>query len=588
MFRRILLVFTDKELRGKLLSIFLLLIASRLLAHIPIPVIGIKDISNIIDNDQVFGLLNTISGGAYGSLSFVMLGVGPFITASIVIQLLGVIVPRIREIQREEGELGQQKINRWTRFLAIPLGALSAWGILQFLASGNTNSAGSGNTVELPEVLTRTQITPETFWNWFAVIAAMTAGSMIMMWIGEIITEYKMGNGTSLLILAGIVIKLPSSIKKFWDSSAPEFQTLFSKFNFSKVGNWEVWKALLWENSAWNGIRVTVIFLSIFIFTLFFVVFINNAVRKLIVIYSRRGHAEGKSRTMGAVEADLPVKVNMAGVLPIIFAVSFILFPTILSRFFFTANIQSVQDTAKRVETYLSTTQAENVPEGKLPKDVLGIYYTNSATELRNSKNYDTTVGQDIFGFNISTFKKDTGFTLPENATEGDIEKQLKNDSKTVLFDGTYFRFELPSSNLGFLPEFGIHFRGFLAYTFYYFLLIIFFTFFYTSTVAFKTDEVADNLQKSGAYIPGFRPGEQTASYLNYISNRLNVAGSIFLALIAIVPLIFNQYIEIGDGTLTGIVGGTTLLILVSVTIETLKQMEAQATAIDYERFTKY
>lgn len=581
------MVFTDKELRGKLLSIFLLLIASRLLAHIPIPVIGIKDISNIINNDQVFGLLNTISGGAYGSLSFVMLGVGPFITSSIVIQLLGVIVPRIREIQREEGDLGQQKINRWTRLLAIPLGALSGWGILQFLASGNTGAQG-GTTVELPEVLTRSQISPETFWNWFAVIAAMTAGSMVMMWIGEIITEYKMGNGTSLLILAGIVIKLPQSIKQFWDSSVPEFQSLFSKFNFSKASNWEVWKAFLWENSTWQGIRITVIFLSIFIFTLFFVIFINHAVRKLIVIYSRRGHAEGKSRTMANVEADLPVKVNMAGVLPIIFAVSFILFPTILSRFFFTANIQAVQDTARRVETYLSTEQTQNVPQGPLPRDVLGIYYTQSAGDLNNSVKFDTTVGQDIFGFTISTFKTDKGYQLPENPTAQDLEAQVKNESKTVLFDGTYFRFELPSSNLGFLPEFGIHFRGFLAYTFYYFLLIIFFTFFYTSTVAFKTEEVADNLQKSGAYIPGFRPGEQTANYLSYISTRLNVAGSIFLALIAIVPLIFNQYIQIGDGSLTGIVGGTTLLILVSVTIETLKQIEAQATAIDYERFTKY
>lgn|GEM_PF-4056 len=588
MFRRILLVFTDKELRQKLLSILLLLIASRLLAHIPIPVIGIQDISNIIDNDQVFGLLNTISGGAYGSLSFVMLGVGPFITASIVIQLLGVIVPRIREIQREEGELGQQKINRWTRFLAIPLGALSAWGILQFLASGNTGATGTANTIELPDVLTKSQITPETFWNWFAVIAAMTAGSMIMMWIGEIITEYKMGNGTSLLILAGIVIRLPQSIQQFWESSRSDFQDLFSKFNLSKITNWEVWKALLWENPSWQGVRITVIFLAIFIFTLFFVVFINDAVRKLIVIYSRRGHAEGKSRTMGAVEADLPVKVNMAGVLPIIFAVSFILFPTILSRFFFTANIQAVQDTARQVETYLSTEQSQNIPEGPLPNNILGIYYTQSAPDLKNAVNFDSTTGQDIFGFTISTFKTDKNYTLPENPTQSDLDNKIKNESKTVLFDGTYFRFTLPSSNIGFLPEFGIHFRGFLAYTFYYFLLIIFFTFFYTSTVAFKTEEVADNLQKSGAYIPGFRPGEQTANYLSYISTRLNVAGSLFLALIAIVPLIFNQYIQIGDGTLTGIVGGTTLLILVSVTIETLKQIEAQATAIDYERFTKY
>ena len=582
MFRRILLVFTDKELRVKLLSIFLLLIAARLLAHVPIPVLDIQNISPIIDNDQVFSLLNNISGGAYGRLSFVMLGVGPYITASIVVQLLGVIVPKIREIQTEEGQLGQEKINRWTRIMAVPLGALSSWGILQFLSSGSSKSQGV--TIDLPEVLTRNQITWETFWYWFAVIASMTAGSIIMMWIGEIITEMKMGNGISLIILSGIVVRLPSSLSKLWSDVWPNVRTLFEKFNFSKLGNWDVWKALLWENSQWESARIGFWFALILVITLFFVVFINDAVRNLIVVYSRRGHSEGKSRTMSSVQANLPIKVNMAGVLPIIFAVSFILFPTIVSRFFFTANIESVRTNAQKVETYLSTEQTG----GKLEGEYFGFTNSNNPQKILTAKNYDSTVGQDLFGFTVSTFKQEKDYKLPENPTDADREKLAKSQLKNVLFDGTYFRVEFPSGNLGFLPEFGLQFKGFLAYTFYYFIFIIFFTFFYTSTVAFKTEEVADNLQKSGAYIPGHRPGQQTADYLSYLANRLNVAGSIFLAIIAVVPIIFNNYIQFSDSNLTGIVGGTTLLILVSVTIETLKQIEAQATAIDYERFTKY
>jgi preprotein translocase SecY subunit len=582
MFRRILLVFTDKELRGKLLSIFLLLIAARLLAHIPIPVLDIQNISPIIDNDQVFSLLNNISGGAYGRLSFVMLGVGPYITASIVIQLLGVIVPKIREIQTEEGQLGQEKINRWTRILAVPLGALSSWGILQFLASGSSRSKGV--TIDLPEVLNRNEENWETFGYWFAVIASMTAGSIIMMWIGEIITEMKMGNGISLIILSGIVVRLPASLSKLWSDVWPNVITLFESFEFSKLGNWNVWKALLWENSQWESTRIGFWFFAILVITLFFVVFINDAVRNLIVVYSRRGHSEGKSRTMANVQANLPIKVNMAGVLPIIFAVSFILFPTIVSRFFFTANIESVRTTAQKVETYLSTDQSGNKLEG----EYFGFTSSNNPEKISLAKNYDNTVGQDLFGFTISTYNQEKDFKLPENPTDEDRQKLAKSELKNVLFDGTYFRTEFPSGNLGFLPEFGLHFSGFLAYTFYYFIFIIFFTFFYTSTVAFKTDEVADNLQKSGAYIPGYRPGQQTADYLSYLANRLNVAGSIFLAIIAVVPIIFNNYITFSDTNLTGIVGGTTLLILVSVTIETLKQIEAQATAIDYERFTKY
>jgi preprotein translocase subunit SecY len=581
MFRRILLVFVDKELRVKLLKILGILVFARLLAHVPIPVLSLQDISPLIDNDQVFGLLNTISGGSYGRLSFVMLGVGPYITASIVMQLLGVIVPKINEIQKEEGQQGQQKINKWTRYLTVPLAALNAWGILQFLSIGR-----DGNPIiELPAVLTKTQIDAESFWNWFIVIAAMTAGSLVMMWLGEIITEFKMGNGVSLIILTGIVVRLPKGIIDFFNVFWPDFTDLFTRLfaDFSKILNWNVWKAFLWQNPQWSVVRLGFWLFAILITTLALVIFVNDAVRKLTVIYSRRGHNEGKSRLLDNVKADLPIKVNMAGVLPIIFAVSFILFPTIISRFFATANVAQLRDAAASIELFLSTERSKELPNFPIPEsNILGFYASKNPLEIQNIKNYDPTVGHDLFGFTFSTFKtiqKDSDLTPEQEA-----QKQLK----AVFFDGTPIRFEVDTLNPGFLPEFAVHWNGVLAYTTFYFILIIFFTFFYTSTVAFKTDEVAENLQKSGAFIPGYRPGQATANHLSYISNRLNVAGSIFLAVIAIVPIIMSDYIQFGDGTLTSVVGGTTLLILVSVTIETLKQIEAQATAVDYERFTKY
>jgi preprotein translocase subunit SecY len=575
MFRRLLLVFTDKELRNKLLSVIGLLIIARLLAHVPIPVLRSQDISPLIESDAVFSLLNTISGGAYGKLSFVMLGVGPFITATIVMQLLGVIVPKINEIQKEEGEQGRNKINRWTRIITVPLAAINAWGILQFLSSGQAG----GVNISLPPELTSTSIA-ETFPYWTLVILSMVAGSIIMMWIGEIMTEIKMGNGISLLILSGIVVRLPSQIGKFFTDALPNIQALFGKVinNPSNLISWEAWKQFLWESPDWAFSRIFFLYLTIFLLTLIFVVYINDAVRKLIVIYSRRGHTEGKSRTLSSITADLPVKVNMAGVLPIIFAVSFILFPSIVSRFFLTSNTSFLRETAKNIESYLSAQDQQNYTFAnfdKLPRqNYLGFAFTQSKEEVEALKSYNPTIGQELFGFTLST-QSDVENSFFEGTPLNDI-KIPWTDNYLLRFNGT---------NFGFLPQFSVRWNGVLAYTFYYFLLIIFFTYFYTSVIAFKTDEVAENLQKSGAYIPGYRPGLETQEYLSYVSNRLNVAGSVFLAVIAVMPFIFNRYLQIGDGTLTGIVGGTTLLILVSVTIETLKQIEAQATIVDYDRF---
>ena len=572
MFRRILLVLTDNELRSKLFQIIGLLVISRLLAHVPIPLFDIQDLAPVINGDEFLGLLNTISGGAYGRLSFVMLGIGPYITSSIVMQLMGVIIPKIKEIQ-QEGESGQQRVNRWTRFITVPIAALNSWGIIQFL----TNAPADQRVVNLPAVLASKEITIESFGWWSIVILSMTCGSIIMMWIGEIINEYKMGNGISMMILAGISARIPSQLWKLGNETVGYLGGFFGKFNISKlpnqIFNLEFYKAILWTNPVWTPLRAITFIIAIFAVTLLSVVFFNDAVRKLLIVYSRRGHTEGKSRTMTAVQADLPIKVSIAGVLPIIFAVSLILFPTILSRFFFTANIQSLRDGAQVVEKALSTQNKEEYRSLREPlklpgspsNEVAGVWFSNNAKEIEVATTNDKSQGIEVLGFTLST------------------NPQIKN---SVL--GGIYPIEIPSTNLGFLPQGAMRWNGVLLYTLLYFLLIIFFTYFYTSEIAFKSDDVAENLQKSGAYIPGYKPGKDTANYLTYIVNRLNVVGALFLSIIAITPIIFQDKLQIGDGTLTNIVGGTTLLILVSVTIETLKQIEAQATSVDYDKFTKY
>lgn len=565
MFRRALLVFTDPELRTKILKIFGLLVVIRLLAYIPIPTLGVNDISNILGSDAVFGLLNTISGGAYNSLAFVMLGVAPYITASIVMQLLGVIIPKLNEIKREEGEAGRTKINRWTRYLTVPLAALQAWGIIRFLA---VSGASTGEQL-LPNVFYRSEVTGDTIWAWFVVIASMVAGSLIMMWIGEIITEFKMGNGISLIILAGIVASLPRAVVDFWNAAWPNFVEMFNELS-AGFGSWSVWQQVLWENPEWATARSLFLILFAFIVTLVLVVFVGEAMRRLPVVYSRRGHSEGSSRTLGRVQADLPIKVNMAGVIPIIFAISFILFPSVIATFFSTATLPQIEEAATSVQTFLSSNPVQAFPPENLPDNVLGVYHTDSAEALIAAQTYDTTEGQELFGFTISN-----------------LHGQCNENTQNSFFGGTFLNFQLPCGGLEFLPSFAIHWPGFLAYNFFYFLLIIFFTFFYSTNVAFKTEEVAEDLQKGGAYIPGVRPGEQTQAYLSYVSTRLNVAGSIFLAVIAIMPILLGANLQFGGNAISSVVGGTTLLILVSVTIEALSQIMAQATSIDYDRFTK-
>jgi preprotein translocase subunit SecY len=320
--------------------------------------------------------------------------------------------------------------------------------------------------------------------------------------------------------------------------------------------DWGKYKGFFATNSYWEPTREVLYFMLIFLATLFFVVFINDAVRKITIIYSRRGHNEGSSRMMSHVKADLPVKVNQAGVIPIIFSISFVLFPAIIARFFQTANQKNLVDGAKLVSDFL---------------------------------NSDSQVGSHFLAFQLSNRNDATNgvkfFTQPNQTAAGGqpIEIAPIHDySNLQWFQGFGFN----RLNLDWLPSFTWTFDGVLAYNFFYFFFIIFFTYFYTSII-FNTEEISEDLQKSGAYIPGHRPGAETMAYLSGVSNRLNVAGSFFLAVIAILPLLLSNYVRLGGDSISGIVGGTTLLILVAVTIETLKQIETQAISIDYDRFSK-
>lgn len=562
MLRRILLVFIEPELRDKIIKILLLLFVARLLAQIPIPILRPADISPLIDSDAVLGLLNVIAGGAFGRLSFVMLGIGPYISASIVIQLLAVLIPSLSELQKEGGNAARQKITQWTRYLTIPLAALQSWTILQYLSADDLQGQ-----IQLPEELSSSVLSWQSFGYWSIVVASMTAGSIIMMWIAELISEFKLGDGTSIIMLTGIVARLPDQTIELFRNVQPTFNDLFTKFTFEKALNLEVWKALIYGNPVWEPVRLTFLLVSVFILTLFFVVFIYSAIRNVPIVYSRRGHSEGNSRTLTGLKSFMPIKVNTAGVIPIIFAVSFILFPTNVARLMSTSNVESLKKTGADIQTFLSIEPNETVLKpDNLPREIIGFFGTSNKDDLKTAQEYKPNQGAELLGFTVTS--------IP--------------GTKNEFFKGTFAEFATPEVGENSLPKYSIHFRGILAYPLIYFFLIIFFTYFYTANVIFKTDDVSEKLQNWGAFIPGYRPGAETKAYLDYLSNTLNTIGSVFLAVIAIVPLFFNNRFNFGDGTLNTIVGGSTLLILVAVSIETLKQIEAQATAIDYERFTKY
>jgi len=418
---KLLQAFKIPEIRDKILVIAGLLIAFRVMAAIPLPGIDRVRLLQLFQSNQLLGFLNIFSGGALDNLSIVMLGVGPYITATIVMQLLTMIFPALKAMYYEEGALGRAKFNRYSLYLTVPLATLQSYGFLNLLASQGV----------FPN-LTLTSIVVN-------VIVA-TAGSMILVWLGNLITQQKIGNGVSLIIFAGIVAGIPRTVQL----------------------------ALINYDPAVLATYIAFIILAVIIVG--GVVFVTEGERKVPVAYAKRIRG---TRMFGGSSSYLPLRVNQAGVIPIIFAISVLLFPQFLAQL--------------------------------------------SAIISRD-------------------------FSLRFN--------------QWVNF----------------------FFNNQIIYGLIYFALVVLFTYFYTA-VTFDPKEIAKNLQQAGGFVPGLRPGEPTADYLQKVLGRITLYGAIFLGVIAVLP-IATQIIT-GIQQLT--IGGTALLIVVSVAIETMRQLEAQLAVREYE-----
>ena len=421
---KILFLFKNKELRNKVVFIFFLFVVFRIAANIPIPGIDPESLRRFFAENQSFGLLNIFSGGALSNFSIVLLGLGPYITATIILQLLTMIFPVLERMYKEDGEAGRQKFNQYGRLLTVPLSVVEGYGILTLLQK-------QGLIGNLPfELLLGSIIT-------------ISAGAMFLMWLGELITEQGMGNGISLLIFAGIVSSLPVNI----------FQ-IFVSWDPSKIPSY-------------------IMFFALSVAIVAGVVLVTEARRNIPVSYSKRVRG---SKVYGGTSTYLPLNINPAGVIPIIFALSILLFPSMVARFF---------------------------------------------------------VGFSGIVGNIAT-------------------------SVSAFFNDVWV-------------------NGIL-----YFLLVILFTYFYTA-ITFDPKAIAENLQKMGGFIPGVRPGNSTTEFLKHILNRVLFTGAMFLGLIAVLPSIVGGIT--GVTGFTFLIGGTSILIIVSVVLETMRQINSQLEMREYDNF---
>ncbi|MFA6388726.1 MAG: preprotein translocase subunit SecY [Patescibacteria group bacterium] len=424
MWQTILKVWQHKDLRNKIAYVLGLLIIFRLAAHIPIPGVDINNLRNFFSSNAYLGFLNVFSGGALENFSLVMLGVGPYITASIIFQLLGMIVPKLEEMQKETD--GHRKIQQWTRYLAVPMALIQGYATLMILQR-------TGGLL----------LNDITIWQKAMIVCLITGGSIFAMWLGELITEKNIGNGISIIIFAGIVARLPQAT-----------QQLLVSYDSSQL-------------------PLVVFYLAVALVMIFGVVYITEGQRNIPIATAR----QMRGQSLAGRETHLPMRVNQAGVIPIIFAVSLVLIPPIIGQY-------------------------------------------------------------------------------------------------------------MAGTGIGWLVTFGngivYAFNNKLIYGLLYFFFVFVFTYFYTAVV-FKPEQIAENLQKRGSFIPGIRPGKATIEYLQYVSNRLLLAGAVFLGLVAVLPVIIQALIS--GSTNSFIVGGTSLLIVVSVAIETVKQIEAQLQVREYEAF---
>jgi preprotein translocase subunit SecY len=421
MYEKFLKIWHAKDLRNNILFVLGLLAIFRLFAHIPVPGVDLSALRSLFASNQMLGLLNLFSGSSMENFSIVMMGVGPYITSSIIFQLLAMIIPSLEEMQKDE--VGRQKINLWTRWLTIPLGFLQSYGMIAILQRSSGGILGNISTFDK-----------------IAIMITITAGTVFLMWLGELISEKKVGNGVSIIIFAGIVSSLLSTVQ--------QTASTYDSTQLPKI----------------------IAFLAVALVTIWGIVKINEAQRNIPIQHARQVRG---NHSFGGASSSLPLRVNMGGVIPIIFAISVILAPSMIAQFFINAK---------------------------------------------------------------------TAWLV--NASEWTIKTMNNN----------------------------------LVYGIVYFIMVFVFTYFYTEVI-FHPERISENLQKQGAFIPGIRPGTHTKEYLSYTVYRIVFVGALFLAIIAVLPLIVKQF----TGMQQLSIGGTSILIVVSVVIDIVKQIEAQLTMREYE-----
>lgn len=458
----------SRDMQKRLLVVLGIIITYRFLSQVPVPLAEPTELRTIIDNalntTDFGGFLNLLSGGALASLSIVLVGLSPYITASIITQLLTKAIPKLEELHKD-GETGRRKINQATRIISLPLAVMQSIAFIfiirQTVLAGNTAVVDSTTPIE-----------------WVVAVTAMTAGAMLMMWLGELVTEQGVGNGISLLIFAGIISQLPTTMATIGTSlTTVEAGQALNVFGFFTLP----------VNAV--AFYVTSAIVLIGLMVLYILVKINEAQRVITINYAKR--VQGNS-AYGGVQSILPVKLITAGVIPVIFAVAFLALPAFIGQLL------------------RATKDANYVGIGE------------------NLVRWFQTPQPGAFGF---------------------------GDWTMFIYPGAYF------------------------------VLVVLFTYFYTGIV-FNSNEIAENLQKQGGFIENIRPGIQTEKYLSSTVNRLTLFGSLALGLIAVLPFVFEYiFAQLGVNAANLAIGGTGLLIVVSVALEALRQINSRALMVTYDQY---
>jgi preprotein translocase subunit SecY len=454
------------DMRKRILAVLGILLVFRLLAHIPVPLADPQTLKQLLTNlfnssntPQFLSFINVLSGGALANFSIMLAGLGPYINASIIMQLLTKAIPKLEALQKE-GEFGQKKINQYTRILTFPLAIIQSIGSIYLIREAAQQIGGIG------DITANTSLA-----RWVLMIAALTGGSMLLMWLGELVTEQGIGNGISLIITVGIVSRLPSTISSVYTSLV------------GKAHHWHV-LGVTWPVSK-RGVAFGLIIAAVVLVLTWLVVLLNEAARRITIHYAKR--VQG-NRTYGGVTTVLPVKLITAGVIPIIFAVAFLSVPSFV---------------------------------GQLIEGSKSVHLQHIGTDL------------------VTWFQQPT---------------------RAIFAAGGWHPYLYPAV---------------------YFLLVFVFTFFYTS-VTFNSKDIAENLQKQGGFIEGVRSGKQTEKYLGKLVNRVTLFGAASLGILALLPIIAQIFINANIG-----IGGTSILILVSVSLETLRAIESRALMVTYDQYSE-